>query len=144
MNRGLLKGKDYIEMAIKDEKNSAELEGIFTKAGGRYLETQETTMKTSEGKLILLAAGDEQLFEACTPFFAAMERHSFFVGKIGNTIKMDLVLQSVAGVQIASIVESMSLCQPDEVTSPRGLMEILPLTIMNSELIEETGHGKNP
>lgn len=98
-------------MTTIDTTTSKDIEGALSNIGINYLEAQiqGTKAQAEEGKLILLAAGDKQLFDACQTCFEAMGRNSFFVGETGNATKMNLVLQTIAGVQIAGLADSIAL-----------------------------------
>lgn len=98
-------------MTTIDTTTSKDIEGALSGLGMSYLEAQiqGTKAQAEEGKLILLAAGDKQLFDQCQTCFEAMGRNSFFVGETGNATKMNLVLQTIAGVQIAGLADSIAL-----------------------------------
>lgn len=98
-------------MTTIDTITSKDIEGALAGLGMNYLEAQiqGTKEQAEEGKLILLAAGDKQLFDQCQTCFEAMGRNSFFVGQTGNASKMNLVLQTIAGVQIAGLADSIAL-----------------------------------
>lgn len=59
--------------------------------------------------MIILAAGEQTLFEECQTCFEAMGKNSFYLGDVGNASKMNLILQMLAGVSIAAIAEALSL-----------------------------------
>lgn len=107
----LARGKSYVEMTTIDTVTSKDIESALSVLGMTYLEAQiqGTKSQAEEGKLILLAAGDKQLFDACQTCFEAMGRNSFFVGETGNATKMNLVLQTITGVQIAGLADSIAL-----------------------------------
>lgn len=98
-------------MTTIDTNTSKDIESSLSQSGIRYLEAQiqGTKSQAEQGKLILLAAGDKSLFEQCQTCFEAMGRNSFFVGETGNATKMNLVLQTIAGVQIAGLADAMAL-----------------------------------
>jgi 3-hydroxyisobutyrate dehydrogenase len=104
-------GKGYVEMSSIDAETSKDIYEAWTLRCGKYLEAQIQGSKSQseEGTLIILAAGDRSLFEECQTCFEAMGRNSFFLGDVGNASKMNLVLQTMAGVAIASIAESLAL-----------------------------------
>lgn len=107
----LAKGKGYVEMTNIDTDTSKDIESALTSIGMNYLEAQiqGTKGQAEEGKLILLAAGDKELFDSCQTCFEAMGKNSFFVGETGNATKMNLVLQTFNGVQIAGLADSIAL-----------------------------------
>lgn len=59
--------------------------------------------------MIILAAGERTLFEECQTCFEAMGKNSFYLGDVGNASKMNLVLQMMAGVTMATLAEGLSL-----------------------------------
>lgn len=107
----LAQGKGYVEMTTIDTMTSKDIESHLSVMGISFLEAQiqGTKAQAEEGKLILLAAGDKQLFESCQTCFEAMGRNSFFVGETGNATKMNLVLQTITGVQIAGLADAIAL-----------------------------------
>lgn len=111
LSREAAKGKGYVEMTTIDTNTSKDIESSLNGLGIRYLEAQiqGTKAQAEEGKLILLAAGDKSLFEECQTCFEAMGRNSYFVGETGNATKMNLVLQTIAGIQIAGLADAMAL-----------------------------------
>lgn len=98
-------------MTTIDSVTSKDVESALHNIGMTYLEAQiqGTKSQAEEGKLILLAAGDKSVFDACQTCFEAMGKNSFFVGETGNATKMNLVLQTIAGVQIAGLADSIAL-----------------------------------
>lgn len=98
-------------MTTIDTDTSKDIESALSSIGMTYLEAQiqGTKSQAEEGKLILLAAGDKQLFDQCQTCFEAMGKNSFFVGETGNATKMNLVLQTITGIQIAGLADSIAL-----------------------------------
>lgn len=107
----LTEGKGYVEMTSIDSETSQDIAEGITSKGGRYLEAQIQGSKSQaeEGTLIILAAGDQTLFEECQTCFEAMGKNSFYLGDVGNASKMNLILQMMAGISIAAIAEALSL-----------------------------------
>lgn len=70
---------------------------------------QGSKNQAEEGTLIILAAGERSLFEECQTCFEAMGKNSFYLGDVGNASKMNLVLQMMAGVTMATLAEGLSL-----------------------------------
>lgn len=105
------RGKSYVEMTTIDTDTSRDIQSALTNIGMIYLEAQiqGTKSQAEEGKLILLDAGDKTLFDACQTCFEAMGRNSFFVGETGNATKMNIVLQTITGIQIAGLADSIVL-----------------------------------
>lgn len=70
---------------------------------------QGSRNQAEEGTLIILAAGEQTLFEECQTCFEAMGKNSFYLGDVGNASKMNLILQMLAGVSVAAVAEALSL-----------------------------------
>lgn len=111
MSADLARGKGFVEMTTIDADTSSDIESALKDKGMQYLEAQihGTKAQAEEGKLIILAAGNKQLFDACQTCFEAMGRNSFFVGDTGNATKMNLVLQAISGITIAGLADSLAL-----------------------------------
>lgn len=104
-------GKAYVEMTGMDDATSIEICEAIVSKGGRYLETQIQGSKkeAEEGELLLISAGDRSVFDECSTCFQAMSSRSFFLGDVGNAAKMYMVLQVMAGVNLAGLAEAMAL-----------------------------------
>lgn len=98
-------------MTSIDTDTSKDISEALTMRGARYLEAQIQGSKeqAEEGTLIILAAGDRNLFEECQTCFEAMGKNSFFLGDVGNASKMNLVLQTLAGITMAGLSEALAL-----------------------------------
>lgn len=98
-------------MTTIDADTSRDIESALNDIGMNYLEAQihGTKAQAEEGKLIILAAGNKELFDSCQTCFEAMGRNSFFVGETGNATKMNLVIQTLTGITIAGLSDSITL-----------------------------------
>lgn len=85
-------------------------EGV-TDRGGRFLEAPVTGTKqpADEGTLLILAAGDESLFEAARPAFDAMGKNTLYLGEVGNGARMKLVVNAIMSGALAALCEGMAL-----------------------------------
>lgn len=135
-------GKGYVEMTGIDHETSADIADGITGRGGMYLEAQiqGSKKRAEEGALCILTAGDRDLFNECETCFSAIGENSFFLGETGNATKMNLVLQSIAGITIAAVGEAFSLADRASLEI-KDVMEILKLTSMSSELITDKGNA---
>ncbi|XP_063228262.1 cytokine-like nuclear factor N-PAC isoform X1 [Bacillus rossius redtenbacheri] len=132
--------KGYVEMTSIDSETSIDISESIVAKGGRYLEAQIQGSKTQaeEGTLVILAAGDRSLFDSCQTCFKAMGKSSFFLGEVGNGSKMNLVLQLVAGVNLAGLAEGMALADRAGLQQ-KDVMEVLELTALACPMILEKG-----
>ncbi|XP_076282837.1 nucleosome-destabilizing factor isoform X1 [Lasioglossum baleicum] len=132
--------KGYVEMTGIDAETSQDIAEAITAKGGRYLEAQVQGSKTEaqEGTLVILAAGNRTLFDECQSCFEAMGKNSFYLGKVGNASKMNLVLQLMAGVTLAGLAESMALADRAGLQQ-KDVLEVLELTSLACPAILDKG-----
>ncbi|XP_058807901.1 cytokine-like nuclear factor N-PAC isoform X2 [Phymastichus coffea] len=134
--------KGYVEMTGIDAETSEDIAEAITAKGARYLEAQVqgSKVQAEEGTLVILAAGDRQLFDNCHSCFGAMGKNTFYLGEVGNASKMNLVLQLLAGVTLAGLAESMALA--DRVgLQQKDVLEILELTSLSCPAILDKGRA---
>jgi len=121
--------KGYVEMTGMDSDTSQDIAEAISLKGGRYLEAQIQGSKTQaqDGTLVVLVAGDRSLFDDCQSCFQAMGKNSFYLGEVGNSSKMNLVLQTIMGVTLAGLAEGMALADRAGLQQ-KDVMEVLELT----------------
>lgn len=75
--------KGYVEMTTIDEVLSRDIAEAVSSKNGTYLEAQiqGSKFEAEEGTLVILAAGDRDLFTICQTCFEAMGKNSFYLGK---------------------------------------------------------------
>jgi 3-hydroxyisobutyrate dehydrogenase len=134
--------KGYVEMTGIDAETSQDIAEAITAKGARYLEAQVqgSKIQAEEGTLVILAAGDRQLFDDCSSCFGAMGKNTFYLGEVGNASKMNLVLQLMAGVTLAGLAESMALADRAGLQQ-KDVLEILELTSLACPAILDKGKG---
>merc|ERR1719389_1425747 len=71
---GISAGEGYVDMSTVDVATSKAIADAVTSAGGRFLEAPVSGSKgpAIAGQLVILAAGDESLYEEAAPFFEGM------------------------------------------------------------------------
>lgn len=114
---------------------------LMMKDSVRYLEAQIQGSKNQakNGNLIVIAAGDQSLFNDCQTCFKAIAKDSHYLGEeIGAAVKMNLVLQTVAGVQLAAISEAFALADSFDLQLG-DILEIIGISNLNSDFIMEKG-----
>jgi len=121
--------KGYVEMTGMDSDTSQDIAEAISLKGGRYLEAQIQGSKTQaqDGTLVILVAGDRSLFDDCQSCFQAMGKNSFYLGEVGNSSKMNLVLQTIMGVTLAGLAEGMALADRAGLQQ-KDVLEVLELT----------------
>jgi 3-hydroxyisobutyrate dehydrogenase len=114
---------------------------LMMKGPVRYLEAQiqGSRNQATSGSLIVIAAGDKTLYHDCESCFKSMAKDSHYLGdEIGAAVKMNLVLQTMAGVQLAAVAEAFALADSFELQL-RDILEIIGISNLNSEFIMEKG-----
>ncbi|XP_055926164.1 cytokine-like nuclear factor N-PAC [Argiope bruennichi] len=133
--------KGYVEMTTMDPTTSIEIGGVITHKGGRYLEAPiNGSWKTAEnGNLIILSAGDRQLFrncKSCFTTFSKISRHLSF--DVGCASKMNLINSMLIGTAQAAFAEAMALVRCCNLSQDIYL-QILKHGPLNSRFIREKG-----
>jgi 3-hydroxyisobutyrate dehydrogenase-like beta-hydroxyacid dehydrogenase len=86
-----------------------------------------STPAAEQGKLILLAGGDEGLFEVAQPLFRGISARSFHMGPAGAGTTMKLVVNTLLGVGMQAIAEAIPLGEKAGIERNR-LLEVLSQT----------------
>lgn len=135
-------GKGYVEMTGIDSECSHDIADAIVEKGGRYLEAQiqGSRMQAEEGSLIILAAGDKDLFQDCNSCFNAIGNNCLFLGAVGTATKMNLVLQTINAISVAGLVEAMALADRTGLQK-KDVLEILELTTIASPAMIEKSNS---
>jgi 3-hydroxyisobutyrate dehydrogenase/2-hydroxy-3-oxopropionate reductase len=108
---GIGEGRGYIDMSTVDDSTSQTIAAAITQAGGRFLEAPVSgTKKPAEGgTLIILAAGDQSLYNDAIPAFDVMGKMAPFLGEVGQGANMKLVVNMMMGGMLSIFSEGMAL-----------------------------------
>ncbi len=108
---GIGAGKGYVDMSTVDETTSRWVSEVVTAAGGRFLEAPVSGTKkpAEDGTLIILAAGDEDLYGEVAPLLDVMGKKRLFLGEVGNGARMKLIVNMIMGGMMASFCEGLAL-----------------------------------
>lgn len=114
---------------------------LMMKGPVRYLEAQVqgSRKEAKEGSLVIITSGDQSLFFDCNSCFKAIAKDTRYLGEENEAaVKMNLVLQTVAGVQLAAVSEAFALADTFELQL-RDILEIIGISNLKSEFIMEKG-----
>lgn len=139
-NQSLDKGLVMLS-SIDCETSQAINAALMMQGSVRYLEAQiqGSRNQAQDGSLIVIAAGDQMLFNDCKTCFKAIAKNTRYLGEeIGAAVKMNLVLQTVGGVQLAAISEAFALADSFDLQL-RDILEIIGISNLNSDFIMEKG-----
>ncbi|HBB87237.1 MAG TPA: hypothetical protein DC047_06445 [Blastocatellia bacterium] len=123
------RGSAIIEMSTVLPATSRELCELSRQAGVKCLDSpvSGSTPAAEEGKLTLFCGGDEELFQAAQPIFSSIASQYFYLGGSGSGTAMKLVANTLLGVGMQAIAESIALGQKEGLDRHR-LLEVLAHT----------------
>jgi 3-hydroxyisobutyrate dehydrogenase-like beta-hydroxyacid dehydrogenase len=123
------RGSAIIEMSTVLPATSRELYDLSREAGVKFLDSpvSGSTPAAEEGTLTLFCGGDEELFQAAQPIFGAIAKQYFYLGGSGSGTAMKLVANTLLGVGMQAIAESVALGQKEGLDRHR-LFEVLSRT----------------
>ncbi|GFQ79241.1 putative oxidoreductase GLYR1 homolog [Trichonephila clavata] len=150
-NWGILQGlekcepgtKGYVEMTSIDPITSQEIAEAITYKGGKYLEAPISGSRSlaEEASLLILGAGDRELFNHCESCFFAISRNAYYLScDVGSGSKMNLVRSMVTGATFATVAEAMALLERCNIPK-HNFLELLDLDNMDCPLIAEKGQA---
>jgi 3-hydroxyisobutyrate dehydrogenase-like beta-hydroxyacid dehydrogenase len=123
------RGSAIIEMSTVLPATSRELYDLSREAGVKCLDSpvSGSTPAAEEGTLTLFCGGDEELFQAAQPIFSSIAGQYFYLGGSGAGTAMKLVANTLLGVGMQAIAESVALGQKEGLDRHR-LLEVLSHT----------------
>jgi 3-hydroxyisobutyrate dehydrogenase len=123
------RGASIIEMSTVLPATSRELCELSRQAGVKCLDSpvSGSTPSAEEGTLTLFCGGDEELFQAAQPILSSIGGQYFYLGASGSGTAMKLVANTLLGVGMQAIAESVALGQKEGLDRHR-LLEVLSHT----------------
>jgi 3-hydroxyisobutyrate dehydrogenase-like beta-hydroxyacid dehydrogenase len=123
------RGSAVIEMSTVLPATSRELYDLSRQAGVKFLDSpvSGSTPSAEEGTLTLFCGGDEELFQVAQPIFSSIAKQNFYLGGSGSGTAMKLVANTLLGVGMQAIAESVALGQKEGLDRHR-LLEVLSHT----------------
>jgi 3-hydroxyisobutyrate dehydrogenase-like beta-hydroxyacid dehydrogenase len=123
------RGSAIIEMSTVLPATSRELYDLSREAGVKFLDSpvSGSTPSAEEGTLTLFCGGDEELFQAAQPIFNSIASQNFYLGGSGSGTAMKLVANTLLGVGMQAIAESVALGQKEGLDRHR-LLDVLSHT----------------
>ena len=122
-------GSSVIEMSTVSPATSRELYELSRQAGLKFLDSpvSGSTPSAEDGTLTIFCGGDEELFHAAQPILSSIGRQYFYLGDSGSGTAMKLVANTLLGVGMQAIAESIALGQKEGLDRHR-LLEALSHT----------------
>lgn len=137
-NTDTLDGKGFVEMTGIDPQTSHEIAEAIRMKGGRYLEAQlqGSREEAHEGSLVILTAGDKDLYTDCQTCFRAMGKSSMYLGDVGVATKVYLILQLIQGIALVGLAEGLVLADRCGI-SGKDIINIFNMTNMTSPFLKK-------
>lgn len=106
-----LPGRTVVQMGTIAPGESRQFAERIRAAGGEYLEAPVlgSTPQALDGKLILMLAGDEKVFEAQRPLLGELAGEPRFVGEVGKAASLKLALNQLLVSHVASFSLSLGM-----------------------------------
>jgi 3-hydroxyisobutyrate dehydrogenase len=126
---GARPGTIVLEMSTISPESSRELHKLGARSGVEVLDVaiSGSTPAAETGTLTLLVGGNEELFDAAEPIFQAVAKQYFLLGGPGSGTAMKLVVNTLLGVSMQAIAESVVLGEKTGLDRGR-LLEVLAKT----------------
>jgi len=137
---GIGDGRGYVDMSTVDPGTSQSIAEAVAEAGGRFLEAPVSGTKkpAEDGTLIILAAGDQSLYEEVASTFDKMGKMRPFLGKVGQGARMKLVVNLILGGMLTAFCEGMALGQKGGLDG-KQILEILDAGAMACPMFRGKG-----
>lgn len=108
---GIVAGKGYVDMSTVSPETAQSVAAAVRSRGGRFLEAPVSGSKkpAEEGSLVILTAGDRDLYERSLPALERMGKKVLFLGEVGQGARMKLVVNMVMGGMMTMLCEGLAL-----------------------------------
>ena len=108
---GIGAGRGYVDMSTVDAGTAEKIGAAICDRGGRFLEAPVSGSKkpAEDGTLIILAAGDRELFDHALPGLETMAKKCLYLGALGNGAQMKLIVNMVMGGMMTIFCEGLAL-----------------------------------
>lgn len=109
--QGIGAGRGYVDMSTVDAATACEIAAAISAKGGKFLEAPVSGSKkpAEDGTLIILAAGDRELFDQALPCFEKMGKKTLFLGEVGRGAQMKLIVNMTMGGMMTIFCEALAL-----------------------------------
>jgi 3-hydroxyisobutyrate dehydrogenase-like beta-hydroxyacid dehydrogenase len=108
---GLAPGQGYIDMSTVDPQCARDIDLAIRTAGGRFLEAPVSGSRkpAEEGRLVILAGGDQELYEEAVSLFTVLGKKHLFLGEVGKGAAMKLLVNMTMGGMMGLLCEALAL-----------------------------------
>ncbi len=109
--QAIIPGRSYIDMSTVDPLTARTIGREIEAAGGRFLEAPVSGSKkpAEEGSLVILAAGNQSLYEDALPLFNLLGKKHLYLGATGQGGAMKLLVNMTMGGMMTLLCEALAL-----------------------------------
>jgi len=137
---GIGAGRGYVDMSTVDAATAREIGAAISQQGGSFLEAPVSGSKkpAEDGTLIILAAGERELFDRALPLFEKMGKKSLYLGELGRGAEMKLIVNMMMGGMMTILCEALALADKAGLASA-DLLEVVDAGAMANPMFKMKG-----
>jgi 3-hydroxyisobutyrate dehydrogenase-like beta-hydroxyacid dehydrogenase len=108
---GLRAGATVIDLSTISPRSSRAIADEVSARGGSMLDTpvSGSTPQAEQGALNILVGGDEDTYRRSEPILAVLGKQRFYVGRNGMGLVMKLTINTMLGLGVQALAESIAL-----------------------------------
>ena len=108
---GVTPGKGYIDMSTVSPETSQKIASAVKAKGGLFLEAPVSGSRkpAEDGTLVILAAGDQELYDRSQPVLQNLGKKLFYLGAVGQGAQMKLIINMIMGGMMTLLGEGVAL-----------------------------------
>jgi 3-hydroxyisobutyrate dehydrogenase len=127
------KGKVFISLSTISPDMAVELSEIISSCGAYFLDApvSGSAPQVEQAQLIIFVGGSEPQFKDAKPIFSSISKEAYFMGPAGNGSRMKLVVNTLLGLGVQALAESLLLGQRMGIDKSK-LIEVLNTTVVVS------------
>ncbi|QGU33753.1 NAD(P)-dependent oxidoreductase [Thermochromatium tepidum] len=133
-----LAGRILIQMGTIAPDESQEIAERVSTAGGAYLEAPVlgSLPEARDGRLILMAGGDPDLYARCLPVFRALSRDPHLIGPVGQGAVLKLAMNQLIAGLTATFALSLGLVRREGI-AVETFMELLRASALYAQTFDK-------
>ncbi|CAM3026621.1 NAD(P)-dependent oxidoreductase [Paenibacillus sediminis] len=132
-----LQGKIIVDMSTTGPNDSKKFSQLVNDHGGLFLDApvSGSVKPAQDGTLIVLVGGDAEVYEKCRPIFDVLGKTSIHFGDNGSGSSAKLVINSLLGITMHGISESLMLASQLGLNTEQVLF-MMSESALNSPLLQ--------
>ncbi len=134
---GLTAGKTFINMSSVPPRYTLDLAAELAPLGVTFIDAPVSGTKkpAEEGKLVILAGGDQEAIQAAEPIFRVLGQKVVHCGPVGQGSMMKMAVNLLLGVMMAGLAEALNFAQKNGLAG-EALLEVISSGAMNCGLFQ--------